>query len=312
MINNWVLIYVLIFKRFVFKDICYYYTSQMRQKRKAPFAVSPKNRKHVMCYCSECLGRKQVDPRTKRNHESRYLPGSDLMTSNVTGTRSQSDSNPSNIATHIQSGSGESEDSRNSDSDIDDGRADSVFEDEIASSPISTHLLKEKFKAPPSNIAEGSEVNFENDSLSSDQDENDSLSSNSEDTPFNFNTPQIDPETFDPPIQFDEGQLNEWVVLWLMKFQKQFNLPNTGFDALVKFIRRVFQHYDIEDADRLPTSIFTAKSSLGFSMKYREYAMCPECYTLYNPTELKNYKEDGQPSVMKCEHVEFPYHRSKR
>jgi DNA modification methylase len=97
-----------------------------------------------------------------------------------------------------------------------------------------------------------------------------------------------------------------------MKFQKQFNVPDTGFDALVKFIHCVFQHYNIKDADRLPTSIFTAKSSLSFSTKYWKYTMCPECYTLYNPTELKDYKEDGQLSVMKCDHVEFPYHRSER
>ena len=94
--------------------------------------------------------------------------------------------------------------------------------------------------------------------------------------------------------------------------QKQFNIPDTGFDALVKFICQVFQHYHIKDADRLPTSIFTTKSSLSFSTKYRKYDMCQECFTLYTPANLKNYKEDDQPIIKKCDHVEFSQHQSKK
>jgi len=80
-------------------------------------------------------------------------------------------------------------------------------------------------------------VNVEDDSLSSSQNEEDLFDDSDDITAFNFNAPQIDPETFDPPIQFDQSQPHEWVILWLMKFQKQFNIPDTGFDALVKFIR---------------------------------------------------------------------------
>ena len=83
------------------------------------------------------------------------------------------------------------------------------------------------------------------------------------------------------------------------------------FNTLVKFIHRLFHHYHIKDADILPTSIFTAKSSLGFSMKYCEYAMCLQCYTLYNSTDLKNYTEDDQSTVKKCHHVKFSLHQSK-
>ena len=97
-----------------------------------------------------------------------------------------------------------------------------------------------------------------------------------------------------------------------MKFQKEFNLSDTAFDTLVKFIRQVVQRYDIKDADSLPTSIFTAKSSLNFSTKYREYGMCQECFTLYNSTDLKNYTEDDELSIKKCYHVKFPQHQSKK
>jgi len=283
----------------------------MKRKSKVILTPRPRNRKRVTCYCSDCHGKKQVDPRTKRNHETRYLPGSGPTTSNVTDERGQSDSNLS------RSDSWESENSRISDSDIDAGRLEvDVSEDDIPSGQISTRLSKAKFKEPPpSNQFEANvedEVNVEDDSLSSSQNEEDLFDDSDDIMAFNFNKPQIDPEIFNPTIQFDQSQPHEWVILWLMKFQKQFNIPDTGFDALVKFIRQVFQHYHIKDADRLPTSIFTAKSSLSFSTKYREYGMCQECFTLYNPADLKNYKEDDQPTIKKCDHVEFPQHRSKK
>src|SRR6185295_1469810 len=96
------------------------------------------------------------------------------------------------------------------------------------------------------------------------------------------------------------------------EISKQFNIPNTGFDALVKFIHQVFQHYHIKNANRLLTSIFTAKFSLSFSIKYREYGMCQECFTLYNSANLKNYKKDDQPTIKKCNHIKFPQHQFKK
>ena len=43
-------------------------------------------------------------------------------------------------------------------------------------------------------------------------------------------------------------------------------------------------------------------------MKYCEYAMCSQCYTLYNSTDLKNYTENNQPTIKKCHYVKFPLH----
>jgi len=276
--------------------------------------IPTQKRKRVTCYCSDCRGKKQVDPRTKRSHELRYLPGSGPTTSSFTNKRHQSDPN-SHLFAQSQSDSWESENSRTSDSDIDAGRLEleeDVFEEDDIPTQVSTRLSKGKFKELPPPIAtEQFEVDVEDDSSLSSQDEDDLFDDSGDTATSNYNTPQIDPETFDPPIQFDKSQPHEWVILWLMKFQKQFNLPDTGFDTLVKFIRQVFQHYHIKDADRLPTSIFTAKSFLNFLTKYRKYGMCQGCFTLYNPTDLKNYKESNQPAVKKCDHVEFPQHRSK-
>src|SRR6185369_5941344 len=141
----------------------------------------------------------------------------------------------------------ESENSRTSDSEVDTERlelAEDVFENDIPISQQSKRLSKEKFKKPPPNIPEEFEVNVEDNSVSSSQEED-----NSDDTAlFIYSVPQIDPETFDPPIQFNKSRPNEWIILWLMKFQKEFNLSDTAFDTLVKFIHQVVQRYDIKDA----------------------------------------------------------------
>jgi hypothetical protein len=70
--------------------------------------------------------------------------------------------------------------------------------------------------------------------------EDDILMSDSDDATFHFNAPQIDPETFDLPIRPGQSQSNEWVILWLLKFQKRFNLPDIGFDLLSNSSVRCF------------------------------------------------------------------------
>ena len=275
-----------------------------KRKTKSTFDVLTRKHKRVTCYCPDCHGQKKVDIRTKRNHESRYLLG-------LEPTTQQGPSTLSNPLISRQSDSEEYEGSTaTSGDDLQNEDLTMAFEDDLPSAHPS---VKGKFKEPPSLITQT--FDWEDDIYPSDQDEaypeeessddeanleEESLGDQDEIPSFDFNAPQIDPETFDPPFQSTEGRQNEWIILWLMKFQQRFNLPDIGLDALIKFLRRVFQYYKIYDADIFPTSIYTAKSGLNFSTKYREYAICTACYSLYNPAELKNYKEDDQPSVKIC------------
>src|SRR5829696_3980920 len=96
----------------------------MPRKHLSVFNLPAKTRKHVTCYCPVCLGRKQVDPRTKKNHESRSrpLPGSSVDSRHKRHRRHQSDSNLSNVSAQEQSSSWETDDSTeriNNESDID-------------------------------------------------------------------------------------------------------------------------------------------------------------------------------------------------
>ena len=95
-----------------------------------------------------------------------------------------------------------------------------------------------------------------------------------------------------------------------MKYQQRFNISDTGIEALTKFICSLLKYFKINEADMLPASMHTVKSSLGILTKYKKYVSCPKCHKLYNPLEIKEYKEDDQPACKRCIHVEFPNHRS--
>ena len=151
---------------------------------------------------------------------------------------------------------------------------------------------------------------------SSSNNSNDSLNESSSDSqenqdPVNFIPPEIDPEVFDPPFDTESVRSNDWITLWIMKYQQRYNIPDTGTEALIKFLRQIFLHFKIDEADRLLTSMNTAKSSLGILTKYRKYAVCPKCHKLYDPSVIKNFVDNNKPASMMCNHVEYPYHRTE-
>jgi len=95
-----------------------------------------------------------------------------------------------------------------------------------------------------------------------------------------------------------------------MKYQQHFNISDIGIKALIKFFHYILIHFKINEADNFPTSMFTAKSSLGILTKYKKYVACPNCHKLYGLLDVKNYKEDNKPVCKRCIHVEYSEHRS--
>ena len=163
------------------------------------FNLLTKIHKHVMCYYSICLGRKQVNPQMKKNYESRSRLLSNSLV-NRRYKRYQSDSNLLNVSTQEQLSSWETNNSTkriNNESDID-------FVDDLPSiSPLSKWLTKGKFKEPLPNLE--FEDNSQDDTSSSDPNKEQSeegVSSNNQDNMpiFNFNLLQINLEIFDDPI----------------------------------------------------------------------------------------------------------------
>jgi hypothetical protein len=212
-------------------------------------SIPTKKRKHVICNCPNCGGIKKVDPRTKRNHELQHLPGlsSDTLIQSQGsqfGGGENADLMTTSADTLIPSQDSQFGDRENADlmttsetANIHDMIIDNFEDDQPFPPMTSRKLAKGKFKEPPP-IHQESGINLEDDISPNEQDEDNSeddimassavednseddiLMSDSDDATFHFNVPQIDPETFDPPFRPGQSQSNEWVILWLLKFQK--------------------------------------------------------------------------------------------
>lgn len=94
---------------------------------------------------------------------------------------------------------------------------------------------------------------------------------------------------------------DSWIVLWILKYQSRFRLPDVAINILIKFFRQVLQDINHMRYKEFPSSLYIAKKLLKVS-KCKNYAVCQSCNTLYNATEI--ITEDG----FKCRHTEFPNH----
>ena len=139
---------------------------------------------------------------------------------------------------------------------------------------------------PDSSLSLSSSNNSESETLDDFQESQKSI---------NFIPPKIDPEVFKPPFTFDDNS-NDWIILWIMKYQQRFNVSDIGTEALIKFLRNLLIHFKINEADKFPTSLITAKSSLGILTKYKKYVVCPKYHKLYDLLEVKNYQVANRPA----------------
>ena len=135
-----------------------------------------------------------------------------------------------------------------------------------------------------------------------------------EDDDDNDEEKEDDDDDEDEEDVVDEGNNDDtfnhadsWIVLWILKYQSRFRLPDVAINILIKFFRQVLQDINHMRYKEFPSSLHIAKKLLKVS-KCKNYAVCQSCNTLYNATEI--ITEDG----FKCRHTEFPNHpmRTKR
>ena len=120
---------------------------------------------------------------------------------------------------------------------------------------------------------------------------------------------QFTAPSFEESLNFEPGTNNTNrsdnninILLWIFKFQSRFCLPDTAIESLIQFIKMVLIDANHEMFKGFPTSIYTAKQSLGIEKQEKTYAVCSNCNALYNSEEI--LIQTG----FKCTHVEFPNH----
>lgn len=109
---------------------------------------------------------------------------------------------------------------------------------------------------------------------------------------------ESDDEYPDANIEFNDS----WILLWILKYQARFRLPDVAINSLIKFFRIVLSDADNERFKNFPTSSYMMRKMLEFGKHSKRYAVCPSCNKLYKESEILS------TSGFKCNHVEFPNH----
>ncbi|CAG8849905.1 45326_t:CDS:2, partial [Gigaspora margarita] len=244
--------------------------------------LTHRTRKVVRCYCPKCKG-KLVDPRTKEQHS--------LTTSQQS---SQTDLNELRQPTQTSELSGLSQQSVTtidslSDIERDNNESSSGLNDELSSSLDINNLsfLPKKRQQTSKELAEG--IRYSNINEFED-----------------YSAPNIDYENefqsrFRLPSSFDD------ILIWVLKFQSDFKVSETATEVLVKYIRQLLCKFGDENLFKdFPTSIYMLRKHLKLD-NFITYSVCPKCDKLYTKKEVVDSRNNnGQLSVKKCSHVEFP------
>jgi hypothetical protein len=97
-----------------------------------------------------------------------------------------------------------------------------------------------------------------------------------------------------------------------MSFRKRFNISEIATESLIQFIKLILIEIGSSDFEEFFGSLYLAKNALGLKDQYHKFAACPKCHKLYNKKEVEEFQQDGNLTIMKCNHVEFPNSTSRR
>ena len=282
--------------------------------------LTTRTRTKVYCYCKICNG-KLVDPRTKKSHELKYnnsytnnnsgnnyqeagnnlmecepLPEINVPLSNITGQSPEvieplSERTYSFLTKKLPIHESEKSDlvlenllPNNEDNDGDgdgDGDGDESFED------VSEDSDSEDFE------------NDNGDNDTEDFEDDDDEEVNFASTDFEDGEPSL------PNINVDDNYT--WIILWILRYQQRYKLPNVAIDSLFKFLKFFLLTIDGNKFLSFPSSLYMAKKTLGISTNIIKYAAYNKCHKLYDINELSNKTEKQT-----CSFVDYPNHIQER
>src|SRR6266480_752114 len=151
------------------------------------------------------------------------------------------------------------------------------------------------------NNGSGSEEDFDNDDESYTEDDDCGFSE--DDVPIEqFTAPDFDDFDIESDDEYPDSNLKSddlWILLWILKYQARFHLPDVAIDSLIKFFWIVLLDANHERFKNFPTSSYMMRKLLEIGKQSKTYAVCPSCNKLYNISEIHS------TSGFKCNHMEF-------
>ncbi|GBC25642.2 uncharacterized protein LOC110231456 [Rhizophagus irregularis DAOM 181602=DAOM 197198] len=122
------------------------------------------------------------------------------------------------------------------------------------------------------------------------------------------------PPNYDFPNNINENLQNieDWIIVFVLRYQTRFRLADTAIDTLIKFIKHILTNFNYDRFKDFPTSLYTARKKLGLKHQFVKFSVCPSCHKLHNIDDVKQHTIQQHKAIKKCGHVQFPNHRSLR
>jgi hypothetical protein len=258
--------------------------SSVPKKKKA------RTRKHEICNCNLCKGAK-VDPRTKALHMKKGER--DLGTRNLIeptdvqieeGTYSYIDVAVSDGPMEI--------DARSNNSDSDNSNNEPEFNFLVKKPKKQEQLIGHSVGSTSSNIThplvlieQFLNINEDNEHVNEDKSDSEYDNNEQDEQTVNFDAPDIKDHFDNIPI----ASINQgfaWIVIWILKYQERYRLPDTATDSLIKFIRYMLILQNKTAYSEFPTSLYMARKLFGINDQAIKYATCKKCCKLYAIKDL--------------------------
>ncbi|GET52409.1 hypothetical protein GLOIN_2v1792112 [Rhizophagus irregularis DAOM 181602=DAOM 197198] len=149
--------------------------------------------------------------------------------------------------------------------------------------------------------------------ISEDPEDSSSSKYTTEEDIYNYSPPSYEP--FQNPL-YSESNYNRflWMLLWIMNFRIRFNIAETATETLIKFMKLALYEFSSDDFNDFPDSLYLTRKKLGLNDQFHSFVPYPKCYKLYKKEEVVDFKQEDNPAIIKCQHIEFPnssVHRSR-
>ncbi|CAB4378119.1 unnamed protein product [Rhizophagus irregularis] len=73
------------------------------------------------------------------------------------------------------------------------------------------------------------------------------------------------PSNYDFPNNINENlqNIDDWIIVFVLRYQTRFRLADTAIDTLIKFIKHILTNFNYDRFKDFPTSLYTARKKLG-------------------------------------------------
>nr|XP_006817468.1 PREDICTED: uncharacterized protein LOC102805845 [Saccoglossus kowalevskii] len=111
------------------------------------------------------------------------------------------------------------------------------------------------------------------------------------------------------------------ILLFAFQWQKLYGISDQGIQALIQFqkffLRTVGTYikinFPLNVAKSLPGTLYSMRKYIGLQRdQFIQYVACPDCHTLYHFNDCFKERNNGNKTILKCNHIIFPRHPHAR